>query len=150
MRWRRWAVRLVGWTVFMLVVSVSAVNGGDETCRPERVTPETPSGIAGCTLDGPTAGKASTWSGRTAAAQWCVYPWTDCGSVRVTSHATGLTIVAPVGMFCDCWWTSDRRLVDLTRAQVLALGLDPADGLFAVTVEVLGSPTPMLPDTSTR
>ena len=150
MSWRRWLVRLAGWSAFLLVVSATSVNAGDETCRPEPVTPETPSGIAGCTLDGPTAGKASTWGGATAAAQWCVYPWTDCGSVRVTSHETGVSIVAQVGMFCDCWWTSDRRLVDLTRNQVLALGLDPADGLFTVTVEPIRAAPAAMSDTAVR
>ena len=149
MSWRRFALRLLGVTVFSLALA-APVGAGDETCRPEPITPETPSGIAGCTIDGPTVGVASTWGGTTTAAQWCVYPWTDCGWVRVTSHLTGLSIESRVGTFCDCWWSSDRRLVDLTRGQVLALGLDPAAGIFEVTVTVLEAPTaiPAMSDTA--
>ena len=120
------------------------VRAGDETCRPEPVTVNTPSGIAGCTLDGPTRGKASHWNGSTIAANWCVYPWTDCGMVTIRSLETGRVITRQVGMFCDCWWTTDRRLVDLDRAAVQALGLRWADGLYKVVV----TPAASMPDTS--
>lgn len=123
---------------FLAIVALfgaAPVDAGDETCYPVAVGPDTPSGIAGCTLDGPTAGVASWHPGHVAAANWCTWPFTGCGWVRVTSHATGIRILAPVAMYCDCWWTSDRRLVDLSLGQVRALGLDPADGTYAVTVE---------------
>jgi hypothetical protein len=126
-----------------LLLLPSPVRAGDD-CRPEPITAHTPSGIAGCTLDGPTDGIASTWGGDVAAAQWCVYPWTDCGSATVTSHETGITITVSIGMFCDCYWETDRRLIDLTIEQVLSLGLDPAAGLFDVTV----TPLAPLPDTA--
>lgn len=134
---RPWPSVLVGilFVVVCALASAAPVDAGDETCQPIAVTWYSPSGQAGCTLDGPTHGVASWYPGAAAAANWCTWPWDECGSVRVTSHLTGVTITVPVAMYCDCWWTSDRRLVDLTAGQVAALGLDPADGIFAVTVE---------------
>lgn len=133
----------------VLASCAASARGGDETCRSIPVTWYSPSGVAGCTLDGPTDGIASWYGGEVAAANWCTWPWDRCGSVRVTSHQTGVTIVAPVAQYCDCWWTSDRRLVDLTRGQVEAMGLDPAEGTFAVTVEPLHGAAPvLLPDTA--
>ena len=130
----------------------AAVSAGDETCRPIEVDWFSPSGVAGCTLDGPTDGVASVWGGDVAAANWCVFPWTDCGSVRVRSHQTGVEITVPVAMYCDCYWLSDRRLVDLTFGQVDALGLNPEAGLFDVTVTPLreGIADAGLPDTAVR
>lgn len=123
-----------------LAGGANVARAGDETCHPIAVTDYSPTGIAGCTLDGPTVGKASWYSGSVAAANWCTWPFTGCGVVAVQSHQTGLVITIAVGSYCDCYWLTDRRLIDLTRSQVLALGLDPADGIFAVTV------TPLLPD----
>lgn len=135
---RRWGSLIVA----LAFVAIAAVaKAGDETCYAIDVTWYSPSGVAGCTLDGPTDGKASTYPGEAAAANWCTWPWTDCGSVSVQSHVTGVTITVPVAMYCDCWWTTDRRLVDLTPDQVRALGLDPADGIFAVTVTPFDPPT---------
>lgn len=134
---RPWPSVLVGivFVVICALASAAPVDAGDETCYPIEVTWYSPSGVAGCSLDGPTTGVASWYGGTAAAANWCTWPWDDCGWVRVQSHATGLTIIVPVAMYCDCWWTTDRRLVDLTAGQVAALGLHTADGIFAVTVE---------------
>lgn len=135
----------VGVAIVFVVVSLwaaSATRAGDETCEPIAVTWYSPSGIAGCTLDGPTAGTASWYGGDQAAANWCTWPWTDCGSVRVVSHATGVAITVAVAMFGDLYTgTPDERLLDLTHGQVLALGLDPADGTFAVTVTPVDAAT---------
>lgn len=133
---------------FVLIV-VSAVRAGDEDCVPEPASIWAPAGVSGCSLDGPTSGKASTYPGSVAAANWCTHPWTDCGMAQVQSHLTGLEITVPVGMYCHCFWMSDRRLIDLTASQVRALGLDPADGIFAVTVTPLieGASSAVLPDT---
>lgn len=146
MNGRRWAIRLGAWIAFMLIVSVMPVRAGDETCQRTPITAETPSGIAGCTLDGPTIGVASHWNGSTVAAQWCVYPWKDCGSVSIRSLDTGRVVTAAVGQFCDCLWTTDRRMVDLPRGVVDALGLSWDAGIYAVEV----TPSVTLPDTSVR
>ena len=133
-----------------LLALAATARAGDETCYPIEVTWYSPTGIAGCTLDGPTDGIASTYPGDVAAANWCVWPWDDCGSVTVQSHQTGLTITVPVAMYCDCYTnTSDERLIDLTPGQVLALGLNPEAGLFDVTVTPLIDSTapPLLPNT---
>jgi hypothetical protein len=125
------------------------VRAGDETCHSIPIGPNTPSGVAGCTLDGPTDGKASWYPGSSAAVNWCLYPWHDCGWIAIQSHRTGVVIRVAPHMFCDCWWTTDRRLVDLTLRQVLAMGLDPADGTFAVRVTPMSDPNGLLPNTST-
>lgn len=130
----------IGFVAACAFAFATDAGAADETCYPIEVGVHSPSGVAGCSLDGPTDGIASWYPGDVAAANWCTWPFADCGAVRVTSHVTGLTITVPVAMFCDCWWTSDRRLVDLTYGQVLALGLDPADGTFAVTVEPMPQP----------
>ena len=92
-----------------------------------------------------------------AAAQWCVYPWHDCTPIQVQSHQTGVSIVVTPEQFCHCFWMTDRRLVDLTRDQVLALGLDPSAGLFAVTVTPITgkniggvAPPVLLPNTAAQ
>ncbi len=135
-----------------LLLIAATARAGDETC--EYYTPNPPhepTGIKGCTLDGPTDGIASTYPGDVAAANWCEWPWTNCGSVIVQSHDTGLTITVPVGMYCDCYFTTvHERLIDLTPGQVLALGLDPARGLFPVTVTPIREreSSIVLPDTA--
>lgn len=122
----------------LLGLAAGTVRAGDETCHPIEVTDYSPTGIAGCTLDGPTVGVASWYSGVVAATNWCTWPFTGCGVVVVQSHATGLVITIAVGSYCDCYTGTDHeRLIDLTRGQVLALGLDPDDGLFDVTVTPL-------------
>lgn len=112
----------------------SPVAGGDDTCTPTTPTANIPGGLIGCTLDGTTEGRASWYHGPVAAAQWCIYPWKNCQTVSVTSHRTGVTIIVTPASFCDCYWMSDRRLIDLTPAQVLALGEDLTRGIYAVTV----------------
>lgn len=134
--------------LLLLVATATPVSAGDETCYSIEFSDYSPTGIAGCTLDGPTAGKASWYSGVVAAANWCTWPFTSCGLVAVQSHDTGLVITIAIGMYCDCYTGTDHeRLIDLTRSQVIALGLDPDDGIFAVTV------TPLLvgiPDTAMK
>ena len=149
----------------MLALAAPA-RAGDETCRPEPASQWAPAGVSGCTLDGPTAGVASTWGGDVAAANWCTWALrhsgASCGLFAVQSHQTGVTMIVEPAEYCMCWWMTDRRLIDLTTAQVHALGLDPSDGLFRVTVTPLAQPgrggsweastsAPVsLPDTSTE
>jgi len=129
------SARVILALLLLALSGAAAVRAGDEDCYPIAVTWYSPTGVAGCTLDGPTSGIASWYSGDMAAANWCTWPFEDCGWVTVQSHATGLTITVEVGMYGDLYTnTPDERLIDLTRGQVLALGLDPASGLFAVTV----------------
>jgi hypothetical protein len=132
------------------VCLVTSAKAGDETCEFYPADQWAPEGTKGCTLDGPTEGVASTWPGPVAAAQWCVWPWTDCTPVTVQSHVTGVTIVITPQQFCHCYWETDRRLIDLSPGQVAALGLDPAAGLFDVTVTPFreGLVEPVLPDTA--
>lgn len=129
-------------------------------CRPEPITANTPSGIAGCVRWG--SGTASHYGpGSGVAMNFCTWGLRHregCGWVRITSHDTGLTVTAPVIDFCDCWVNSpDERIVDLQYGVVTALGLDLSRGLYPVTVEpaqLSGSTessrgsTPTLPDTS--
>lgn len=137
-----------------LLASTGPALAGDETCQHVQPTWYVPTGVVGCTLDGPTPGVASWWHGDVAAANWCTWPWDDCGQVAVQSHQTGLVITVRVGMFCGCLTGSpQRRLIDLTAGQVAALGLDPADGTYDVTVTPLAAPrvlpgVPTLPDTA--
>ena len=72
---RRWTSLLIA--ALFLIVAATAVKAGDETCAVIEVEWFSPSGVAGCSLDGPTQGKASTYPGDVAAAQWCLYPWTN-------------------------------------------------------------------------
>jgi hypothetical protein len=105
-------------------------------CQPYPVSANSPSGIVGCQLTGPTSGIASWWGGEVVAANWCVWPWTTCGSVKVTSVDTGLVVEWPVAMYCDCYTgTPKERLVDMPLGLVAALGLSPSQGLYPVIVE---------------
>jgi hypothetical protein len=121
--------------------------GTPQGCHPIPVTWYSPTGIAGCRIYG--EGIASTWGGPGAARNDCVYPWRDCQTVAVTSLTTGLRIIVTPTMYCDCYTgTRRQRLIDLDPAMVRALGLDPADGLWPVTVYPVDASTG-LPDTST-
>jgi hypothetical protein len=140
-------LRRAGVAVLLLAIATPAAAA--DGCRPEPVTPETPSGLAGCVVYG--EGIASTWPGPGAARNDCVYPWTSCTTIAITSLDTGLRIVVTPTMFCDCYQRpgpngEQRRIVDLDQRMVYALGLDPADGLWPVLVE----PAAGLPDTAVR
>jgi hypothetical protein len=108
-------------------------------CYPVPITPNTPTGIAGCIRFG--TGTASFYSplGLGAAMNFCT--WTlrhqqGCGSVKVTALLTGLSLRVPIVDFCDCYTgTSDERIIDLQGGLLPLLGLDPSRGLWRVTVE---------------
>lgn len=138
---------LLGFSI-LFAATVLPVRAGDETCQPEPASIWAPAGLKGCTLDGPTIGIASTWGGTVAAANWCTHAMRDsrgCGTWIVRSIDTGALIRVQPAEYCSCYWQTDRRLIDLTRSQVRALGLDPLRGLFRVQVV----PLTVLPDTNT-
>ncbi len=86
------------------------------------------------------SGIASTWAGPGAATHDCVWPWKNCASRAVQSLDTGLVILVTPTMYCDCFVGrvgpngETERLIDLDPSMVRALGLDPAVGLWRVTV----------------
>ena len=68
-----------------------------------------------------------------------------CGAVAITSLDTGLSTIAPVIDFCQCYvGTPQERIIDLQLDVVATLGLDPARGLYSVTIELISD----IPNTS--
>lgn len=120
--------------LLFILASAAPVLSGDETCEPLAASQWAPAGVKGCTLDGPTIGRASWYHGSVAAANWCVFPWKDCGAVSITSLKTGITITVQPAQFCHCYWQTDRRLIDLTPSQFAALGIPLSAGLADVLV----------------
>jgi hypothetical protein len=109
----------------------------DTDCRSEPITPETPTGIAGCEVFG--EGIASHYGpGDGVAMNFCTFALRTtqgCGFVEITSIQTGRTVVAPVVDFGDLYTgTPDQRIVDLQYGVVAALGLDLSRGLYEVVV----------------
>lgn len=111
----------------------------------------------------PEAGIASHYGpGTGVATQWCT--WTlrhsaSCGWVQIQSHDTGIVVLAPVVDWCQCYrGTANERIVDLQWGVLAALGLDPALGLYDVSLwridapaETVGPPSqPAVPSGSAR
>ena len=101
----------------------------------------------------PVHGPASHYGpGTGVATQWCTWTLrhsTGCGTLTIQSDQTGLTVIAPVIDWCQCYrGTAMERIVDLQWSVVAALGLDLADGLYPVTVWRGGGSPPDLPDTA--
>jgi hypothetical protein len=67
---------------------------------------------------------------------WTLRHEKGCGSVQVTSLATGISVRVPIVDFCDCYTgTSRERIIDLQGGVLAVLGLNPTEGLFRVRVE---------------
>jgi hypothetical protein len=82
---------------------------------------------------------------------WALRHSEGCGWVRITSHDTGITVMAAVVDFCDCYTgSSDERIVDLQYGVLAALALDPSRGLYPVRISPATSSAAMLPDTALR
>ena len=114
--------------------SPNPTPSGRTGCRSIPVTSNTPTGIAGCEVWG--AGIASHYGpGNGVARNNCIWPWNNCGSVRITSLQTGISVIVPVTMYCDCYTgTSNERIVDLQYGVLQMLGLDYGRGLYEVVV----------------
>ena len=147
---------------FLLIVGAELVRADAPPyvgCRPEPVTEHTPSGLAGCIVYG--EGIASMWGGPGVARNDCIWPWTDCTPIRITSLDTGLFVDVTPTLFGDLYIGApgpngeQARIVDLDPATVAALGLDPSRGLWPVRVEPLlenlsSTRIAPLPDTAVR
>lgn len=116
--------------VLALLALPAPVRAG---CEPEPVGPYTPTGIKGCEIYG--QGTASMWGGPGIARNDCVWPWTACQPIVITSLDTGRSITVVPSMYGDLYTgTADERIVDLDPAAVAALGLEPSRGLWPVEV----------------
>ena len=126
----------------VLAVILLSAPSVDAECEPYPIGPDSPTGCVGDVAYG--TGTASTWGGPGVARNDCVWPWTNCTPIRITSLDTGLQVVAVPSMYCDCWRGLEAgetgpngelpRLVDLDPATVAALGLS-GPGLWRVVVE---------------
>lgn len=140
-------IRFLG-ALLVLALPLIAPTPVEARCHPIPVTWYSPSGIAGCSIYG--IGWASWWQGPGVARNDCLYPWTQCAAIRITSVTTGRSLVVTPTMYCDCYTgTRDQRLVDLPVSLLGALGLDAGDGLYRVRVSRATDPGPaLLPDTA--
>ena len=149
---RAWGciLTVVMWILIALAAWLMFAGPAGAACEYyEPDPPNEPTGVKGCEVYG--EGLASMWAGPGVARNDCVYPWTACASIRITSLETGISVDRTPTMYCDCYTgTADERLVDLDPPTVAALGLNPdVPTLHGVRVERIGVPISdvMLPDT---
>lgn len=130
-----------------LLYTLLLVTGtAQAACRAEPISPNTPTGIAGCVIYGD--GTASQWSGPGVARNDCTWPWKNCQAIRITALETGRSVVVTPLMYCDCYTgMANQRIVDLDPITLAQLGLNPARGLHPVRVEPASGEV-SLPDTA--
>jgi hypothetical protein len=125
-------IAILGFTLLFWLMVPRAVNAECQTYPPN--PPHEPTGIKGCEIYG--EGIASRYPGNGVARNDCVYPWTNCQTIKITSLETGLTAIVTPMMYCDCYTgTTDERIVDLDNFTLGLLGLNWNDGLYPVRVE---------------
>jgi hypothetical protein len=130
---RRARYRLLLWAIVLLLAAAVPTVRAADGCHSIPITSYSPTGVAGCPVYG--EGIASMWGGPGAARNDCTWPFKGCQPIAIRSLDTGLVITITPTMYCDCYTTTpDQRMVDLDPAMVAALGLDPAAGLFPVSV----------------
>jgi rare lipoprotein A (peptidoglycan hydrolase) len=123
---------------FVPIVGAASSMDSNTGCYSVSITPNTPTGIAGCYREG--EGIASHYGpGFGVAMNFCTWTFrheNGCGSVRITSLDNGRSVSVPVVDYCDCWTTTaDERIIDLQWGVLDALGLDRRQGLYRVRVD---------------
>lgn len=132
----------LGFAVAVLLSVVLDVRAGCEMTAREAYNP---TGWEGCSTYG--EGLATRWPGEGVARNDCLWPWTACQPIRITSRDTGRSIIVRPKMFCDCWTRTVRqKLVDLDRRTLAELGLPWDRGVYRVRVTPV-SQVVALPDT---
>lgn len=141
-------VLLVAGAIWLFSIASQA-----RACESVEVTPDTPTGIAGCYRSG--VGIASHYGpGNGVAMNFCTWEHRlnyGCGWATITSLQTGITVQAAVVDFCDCYTGTDReRIIDLQYGVVEALGLNWEAGIYDVSVALSDppAPLPLIPNTA--
>lgn len=140
-RWR-FILRLLMWALFLWAASLfPPTQKAEARCHTVEITPNTPTGIAGCYVWG--EGIASHYGpGNGVAMNFCTWVLrheVGCGWVNITALDSNRSARVPVVDFCDCYTGTNRqRIVDLEYGVLDLLGLDPAQGLYKVRVEQQG------------
>jgi hypothetical protein len=141
--------RIIPLTILLLILGIALgmclAPKARAACYEIPITSWSPTGVKGCTLYG--QGYASYWQGPGVARNDCVWPFTSCEAITITSLDTGRSITVTPTMYGDLYTgTANQRIVDLDPTSLKALGLwEQRDrGLFRVTVQA----ATRLPDTA--
>lgn len=133
MRHERWEIIVLIAIMFAIGLLLILKAPSEAACRPApEINPEWyPTNCVGDVAYG--RGMASGWAGPGVARNDCLWPWTHCTVIRITSVETGRSIVVRPTMYGDLWRGLEPgttgplgerpRLVDLDPASRAALGL---------------------------